>query len=211
MRYATIDLSSSPPKCDDVVLGVKGEHCANTLRVFTTKDYSEMMFYFDFKLADGSKFSSKAVDYSEVIIYNLKSFLLKGDSLTVDLVAFGKGKTIKPFSKTFVVNSAINGADEISEEGSMLEDIFERIKKITVINHLHDNLETLKSITKATWEKIISHVESNHAPSDAEKNVQSDWNETNEKSDSFIKNKPSKKELVSDVLAALPTWSGGVY
>jgi hypothetical protein len=34
------------------------------------------------------------------------------------------------------------------------------------------------------------HSQSSHAPSDAEKNVQSDWNETNTNSDAFIKNKP---------------------
>jgi hypothetical protein len=35
------------------------------------------------------------------------------------------------------------------------------------------------------------HSQSSHAPSDAEKNVQSDWNETDTNSDAFIKNKPT--------------------
>ena len=34
------------------------------------------------------------------------------------------------------------------------------------------------------------HSQSSHAPSDAEKNVQSDWNETDTTSDAYIKNKP---------------------
>lgn len=35
------------------------------------------------------------------------------------------------------------------------------------------------------------HSQSPHAPADAEKNVQSDWNETNTTSDAYIKNKPT--------------------
>ena len=36
-----------------------------------------------------------------------------------------------------------------------------------------------------------NHSQSAHAPSDAEKNVQSNWNETNSSSDAYIKNKPT--------------------
>ena len=34
------------------------------------------------------------------------------------------------------------------------------------------------------------HSQTAHAPADAQKNVQADWNETNSESDAFIKNKP---------------------
>ena len=40
------------------------------------------------------------------------------------------------------------------------------------------------------------HSQSAHAPADAEKNVQSDWNETDGNSDAFIKNKPAIPKAV---------------
>lgn len=44
---------------------------------------------------------------------------------------------------------------------------------------------------KYNWNAAKTHADSAHAPSDAEKNVQSDWNVTNTSSDAFIKNKPT--------------------
>lgn len=41
------------------------------------------------------------------------------------------------------------------------------------------------------------HSQSAHAPADAEKNVQSDWNETDGNSDAFIKNKPAIPKAVT--------------
>lgn len=40
------------------------------------------------------------------------------------------------------------------------------------------------------WNSAYTHSISEHAPIDAEKNVQSDWHETDENSDAYIKNKP---------------------
>ena len=41
------------------------------------------------------------------------------------------------------------------------------------------------------WNDAKEHADSDHAPSDAEKNVQSDWNVTDTSSNAFIKNKPA--------------------
>lgn len=43
---------------------------------------------------------------------------------------------------------------------------------------------------KSNYDKAYSHSQSAHAPSDAEKNVQPDWNVTSTSSDAYIKNKP---------------------
>lgn len=47
------------------------------------------------------------------------------------------------------------------------------------------------------------HSQSAHAPADAEKNVQSDWNETNSNSDAFIKNKPAIPKAVTKTVQTL--------
>lgn len=47
------------------------------------------------------------------------------------------------------------------------------------------------------------HSQSAHAPADAEKNVQSDWNETDGNSDAFIKNKPAIPKAVTKTVQIL--------
>ena len=47
------------------------------------------------------------------------------------------------------------------------------------------------------------HSQSAHAPADAEKNVQSDWNETDGNSDAFIKNKPAIPKAVTKTVQTL--------
>lgn len=47
------------------------------------------------------------------------------------------------------------------------------------------------------------HSQSAHAPADAEKNVQSDWNETDGNSDAFIKNKPAIPKAVAKTVQTL--------
>lgn len=55
--------------------------------------------------------------------------------------------------------------------------------KVLSSNDLTDDL-------KSNYDTSYEHSQSKHAPIDAEKNVQSDWNETDESSDSYIQNKP---------------------
>lgn len=47
------------------------------------------------------------------------------------------------------------------------------------------------------------HSQSAHAPADAEKNVQSDWNETDGNSDAFIKNKPAIPKAVTKTVQTI--------
>ena len=77
-----------------------------------------------------------------------------------------------------------------------------------------DKIETIKedltSQINAIGEGITSeqiqqlsaayeHSQSTHAPSNAEANVQVDWNETNTTSDSYIKNKPTNLATIADI------------
>ena len=69
--------------------------------------------------------------------------------------------------------------------------------------HTHDytklnNLPTIPTVTndltnelKANYDTAYTHSQSAHAPSNAEQNVQSDWNVTDTTSDAYIKNKPT--------------------
>jgi hypothetical protein len=44
---------------------------------------------------------------------------------------------------------------------------------------------------KSNYNSAYEHSQVSHAPSDAQKNVQADWNETDTDSDSYIQNKPT--------------------
>ena len=60
--------------------------------------------------------------------------------------------------------------------------------------HSHDNKDILDSITQGTINTIntaYAHSQAAHAPTNAEANVQADWNVTDTGSDAYIKNKPT--------------------
>ena len=50
---------------------------------------------------------------------------------------------------------------------------------------------TISGGNTSNWDTAYTHSQAAHAPSNAEQNVQSDWNETTTTSDAFIKNKPT--------------------
>lgn len=59
------------------------------------------------------------------------------------------------------------------------------------VTHISDAVKHITSDERISWNDAKNHAGSAHAPSDAEANVQSDWNETDETNDAFIKNKPT--------------------
>lgn len=68
-------------------------------------------------------------------------------------------------------------------------------KNIISANELASGINT----TLSRAEDAYTHSTSAHAPIDAEKNVQSDWEETDQNSDAFIKNKPSIPKNIDDL------------
>ena len=77
--------------------------------------------------------------------------------------------------------------------------------------HTHDytklnNLPTIPTVTndltnelKSNYDTAYIHSQSAHAPSNAEQNVQSDWNVTDTTSDAYIKNKPTIPKVDSSL------------
>ena len=55
----------------------------------------------------------------------------------------------------------------------------------------------LTNSLKNNYDEAYNHSQENHAPVNAEKNVQSDWNETNTQSDAYILNKPDLSGLAT--------------
>ena len=66
--------------------------------------------------------------------------------------------------------------------------------KDTVVNPTTGMLRAkgvISGSNTSNWDTAYTHSQAAHAPSNAEQNVQSDWNETGTTSDAFIKNKPT--------------------
>ena len=64
------------------------------------------------------------------------------------------------------------------------------------------SIEENKGMTSEQTQQLSAayeHSQSTHAPSDAEANVQVDWNETDTTSDSYIKNKPTNLATIDDI------------
>lgn len=58
-------------------------------------------------------------------------------------------------------------------------------------SHTGNTTVHITSDERTKWNASKTHADSAHAPSDAEANVQSDWNVTDTASDAYIKNKPT--------------------
>ena len=70
------------------------------------------------------------------------------------------------------------------------------------INSKISSIEENKGMTSEQTQQLSAayeHSQSTHAPSDAEANVQVDWNETNTTSDAYIKNKPTNLATTDDI------------
>lgn len=68
----------------------------------------------------------------------------------------------------------------------------------------------LSDALKGQYDSAYQHSQASHAPADAEKNVQADWNVTDTGSDAFIKNKPSIPKSVTRTVQTL-TGTSGTY
>ena len=84
--------------------------------------------------------------------------------------------------------------------GNKIESIKEDlISQISAISGSGGSSGGMTSEQTQQLNAAYAHSQSTHAPSNAEANVQSDWNETNKTSDAYIKNKPTNvSEFTND-------------
>lgn len=84
--------------------------------------------------------------------------------------------------------SGNNTGDQDLSNLATTSDLSNKVDKVTgkglSTNDLTDDL-------KSNYDTAFNHSQSEHAPIDAEKNVQADWNQEDDTNDSFIKNKPT--------------------
>lgn len=88
------------------------------------------------------------------------------------------------------------------------------LKHSNSLDHSHSNKATLDNVQealtttlKSNYDTAYTHSQSAHAPSNAEPNVQADWNQVNISADDYIKNKPTIP-VVSDDPYDANSWNG---
>ena len=99
----------------------------------------------------------------------------------------------------FEVQNANNIDDNNrSKTSSYSSDKIETIKE-DLTSQINAIGEGMTSTQTQQLSVAYNHSQSTHAPSNAEANVQVDWNETNTTSDSYIKNKPTNLATIDDI------------
>lgn len=68
-----------------------------------------------------------------------------------------------------------------------------------ITTYSSNKIENIKEDLNSRISVAYEHSQSIHAPSDAEANIQVDWNETDTTSDSYIKNKPTNLATIDDI------------
>lgn len=101
----------------------------------------------------------------------------------------GKGYELPAATKTALGGIKVGDRLSVAADGTLSAD------KQT------DN--NLTATLKANYDAAYQHSQASHAPADAEKNVQSDWNVTDSASDAFIKNKPAIPKAVTKTVQTL--------
>lgn len=100
------------------------------------------------------------------------------------------GTTVATFTANSSTNQTANitvptKTSDLANDSGFITDFTE--EDPTVPSHV----KSITSTNVANWDTAYTHSQNPHAPSDAEKNVQSDWAVTDTSSDAYIKNKPT--------------------
>ena len=82
--------------------------------------------------------------------------------------------------------------------GENISVAFGKISKAVsdLISHIGNSVKHITPTERTNWNTSKTHADSAHAPIDAQKNVQSDWNATS--GDAFIKNKPTIPNAITE-------------
>ena len=111
--------------------------------------------------------------------------------------AVGKGYELPAATKTALGGIKVGDRLSVAADGTLSAD------KQT------DN--NLTATLKAQYDTAYQHSQAQHAPADAEKNVQSDWNVTDSTSDAFIKNKPAIPKAVTKTVQTMTAATTATY
>ena len=130
------------------------------------------------------------------IYYNSTDFILYQWNGT-EWKAVGKGYELPAATKSKLGGIKVGDRVTVTADGTLSAD------KQT------DN--NLTNTLKGNYDAAYQHSQASHAPADAEKNVQSDWNETDGNSDAFIKNKPAIPKAVTKTVQTLSNAASKSY
>lgn len=109
----------------------------------------------------------------------------------------GKGYELPAATKTALGGIKVGGRLSVAADGTLSAD------KQT------DN--NLTAALKANYDAAYQHSQAQHAPADAEKNVQADWNVEDTNSDAYIQNKPTIPKAVTKTVQTMTAATTATY
>ena len=115
--------------------------------------------------------------------------LLEANKYTDGKIALLMNNSSAAVDSIMELATAMQENDEVV--GALEEAIGKKANSGDLTSHTTNTTVHITSDERTNWNAAKTHADSAHAPSDAEKNVQSDWNESDASSDAFIKNKPT--------------------
>lgn len=119
------------------------------------------------------------------------------------MLKVGDGSTVAK-DLPFIKAGSATTADSATKDGAGNTITSTYVKNADLTSHTGNTTVHITAAERTKWNNASTHAGYAHAPSDAEKNVQSDWAVTDASSDAFIKNKPTIPTAASDV-GAVPT------
>ena len=119
------------------------------------------------------------------------------------MLKVGDGSTVAK-DLPFIKAGSATTADSATKDGAGNTITSTYAKNADLTAHTGNTTVHITAAERTKWNNASNHAGYAHAPSDAEKNVQSDWAVTDTSSDAFIKNKPTIPTAASDV-GAVPT------
>ena len=129
-----------------------------------------------------------------------KSYLTSHQDISGKLDKTGDGSNVTATFTVATTRTALTSGTKLSDIFGSVAKWLSDLNTVAFTGSYNDLSDTpqipivtndLTDALKANYDAAYSHSTSDHAPSTAEENVQSDWNVTDETSDAFILNKPS--------------------
>lgn len=135
VHYTEIDLTGVKSTCSSYLLGRENENATEVIRLIVPPMYAMCKFVFDFRLEDGSKYSSAKIDYNDngKIEYSLPQHVLRKGVLVIGIRAedAATGFVKRCFERSFVCSENIT-----SEKEDVPSDVLDDL--VSKVNLLYD-------------------------------------------------------------------------
>ena len=140
VHYTEIDLTNGKPVCSSYLIGRENENATEAIRLIVPPKYALCKFVFDFRLEDGSSYSSAKIGYSDTgtIEYTLPQHVLRKGALVIGIRAMDSatGFVKRVFERSFVCSENITSEGE-TLPAELINDLVDQINLLNETGKSH--------------------------------------------------------------------------